>query len=314
MSRIEQALRRAAEDRGEERPDLAQSENSSHVAEKSVIEQYPMERGGVSRRIEPVAPLHDADRSRVILAPILPQERQRIDSGAGGKLVASSSAPQLLIEQYRRLAAVLLEAQAERQLKTLAITSARPREGKTLTTANLALTLSESYGRRVLLIDADLRRPGVHDALGISNGTGLSDVLRSPRRELPLIAVTPCLSVLTAGRTDQNPLEALSSDRMRELLDDCAARFDWVLLDTPPVGLLTDAQIVARLSGAVLFVIGVGSTPHAAVERSIAELGRECIIGTVLNRVGDGAIPETSYYGDYSRRDDENSGSSPSRR
>jgi succinoglycan biosynthesis transport protein ExoP len=91
----------------------------------------------------------------------------------------------------------------------------------------------------------------------------------------------------------------LSSDRMRKFLDDVAGRFDWVLLDTPPVGLLPDAQVLGRLVHAAVFVIRAGATPFAAVDRAIADLGREYIIGTVLNDVDPGALPTTTDYSHY---------------
>jgi Mrp family chromosome partitioning ATPase len=107
------------------------------------------------------------------------------------------------------------------------------------------------------------------------------------------------LSVLTAGRPGPAPLADLTSERMAEIVQDSAAKFDWVLLDTPPVGLLPDAQVLVRLAGAVVFVIAAGSTPAAAVERAIAQVGTEAIIGTVLNRVEDRRIHEADYYDEY---------------
>ena len=143
------------------------------------------------------------------------------------------------------------------------VTSALPRDGKTLTAVNLALTLSESYSRRVLLIDADLRRPvrapGIGDSKSCrvergaarrSSGTATRHYLSNAKR-LDLGA----LSFDTTGRP--------ASQRMGTLLDECASRFDWVLLDVPPVGLLADAQILGRLTGAVILVIRAGATPYA---------------------------------------------------
>jgi capsular exopolysaccharide synthesis family protein len=153
----------------------------------------------------------------------------------------------------------------------------------------------------VLLIDADLRGPSVHGLLGISNRSGLQEVLRDNSQELPLVQVSPTLSVLTAGQADSTPLAGLASERMRLLLDDCASRFDWVLIDVPPVGLLADAQILGHLTGAVILVIRAGSTPHALVERAIAQIGRESIVGTVLNGVEDRSIYGNTYYGKYYR-------------
>jgi capsular exopolysaccharide synthesis family protein len=204
------------------------------------------------------------------------------------------------VEQYRRLAAVLHDEQAEAQLKTVMVTSAVPDEGKTLTATNLALTLSESYGRRVLVVDADLRCPTMHTTLGLANDRGLSDALRGSNGDLPLTQVSGNLSVLTAGRPGSNPLASLTSSRMEEILRDCATRFDWVILDTAPVGVLPDAQVLARFVGGVILVIGAGRTPAAAVERAVAELGGpDAIIGTVLNRVDERRIPDSGYYGRY---------------
>jgi tyrosine-protein kinase Etk/Wzc len=91
---------------------------------------------------------------------------------------------------------------------------------------------------------------------------------------------------------------------MAEVIEACAAKFDWVLIDTSPVGVLPDAQVLARLVGAVIFVIGAGSTPAAAVERAIAELGPDSILGTVLNRVEERRVPQADYYGKYGTRID----------
>jgi capsular exopolysaccharide synthesis family protein len=305
MSRIDEALKRAAEDSGEVRPaDAGQEE----MPAGSWTAQYPKERGGGPVRIERVVPRVQAERNAAepshtpaakpertpVVAPLQAVELTPVSTDLG--LVTSDAASSAQIEQYRRLAATLHEAQVERGLRRVAITSALPEEGKTLTAANLALTLSESFGRRVLLIDADLRRPGVHAVFGVANASGLTEALSSPARDPAFAAVSPRLSVLTAGRVGQNPLAALSSERMRELLEECSARFDWVLLDTPPVGVLSDAQVVARLAGSVLLVIAAGSTSYPIVERAVEDLGRECIIGTVLNRVDDRVIPEARYY------------------
>ena len=229
--------------------------------------------------------------------PVVPS-LARAHSELAARLVTGRSGS-VSLEQYRRLAAVLHDVQIGRGLKTLMITSALPAEGKTLTVVNLALTLAESYARRVLIIDADLRRPGIHSVFGVPNGVGLSDALRGEHSEPSVHHVSQRLSVLTAGRPGAAPLAGLSSPRMGALIEECAARFDWVLLDTPPVGLLPDAQLLARLTSAVVLVIGAGSTPAAAVERAVAEMGQDCIIGTVLNRVDERRIPEAAYYTQY---------------
>jgi capsular exopolysaccharide synthesis family protein len=222
------------------------------------------------------------------------------DTSQRSKLVVGPETTAFFLEQYRRLAAVLHDAQVEKGLKTVMVTSAVPKEGKTLTVINLALTLSESYARRVLLIDADLRKPSIHEVLGTPNERGLSDLLRSDRVEPNIIAVSPKLSVLPAGSVRENPLAGLASARMRGLVDEIATKFDWVLLDAPPVGLLPDAQLLGKVAQAAVFVIRAGVTPYPVVERAITELGRDCIIGTVLNGIDEDRLTTPGgYYGHY---------------
>ena len=155
----------------------------------------------------------------------------------------------------------------------------------------------------MLLIDADLRRPSIHELLGIPNGAGFADVERSGGGTLPLVEVSPRLSVLTAGKAGASPRAQLTSDRARAIVKSASASFDWVLLDAPPVGLLPDAQLIARLSESVLFVIAAGSTPYHLVQRGIADLGADRIVGTVLNRVQARTLPVSDYYQGYYQAD-----------
>jgi protein-tyrosine kinase len=200
------------------------------------------------------------------------------------------------VEQYRRLAARLHLIQSEQRTAIVMVTSALPGEGKTLTAANVALTLSESYRRKVLLVDADLRRPWMHQLFEVPNLRGLSEGLRSDvERKVPLIELTEHLTLLTAGAPEHDPMSVLSSDRMRRILEEAATKFQWVIIDTPPVGLLTDAHLLAELVDTVLLVVHAGRTPVAAVKTTIQALGRERILGVVLNR-SEAGPPESSYY------------------
>jgi protein-tyrosine kinase len=311
MSRIEEAWRRASGSVAHNRESTARVERLEDFPE-ALPHRYPREAEPLGKAEPPdplpqptVAPLSRPTLEPLpqptILAPRTPERRERKvgppQTTFEHKLVVSRKAPPIAVEQYRRLAAAIHDLQVEQGLKTLMVTSAVPNEGKTLTAANLALTLSESCEHRVLLIDADLRRPFVHELFGLPNTRGLSDVLRSERGDLPLLQVSELLSVLPAGQIDQ-PM-ALTSERMRTLLEQSAATFDWVLLDAAPVGFMPDAQLLARLTRAVLFVIAAHSTPHSLVTRAIAELGPECVIGTVLNCVEEHNIPAASYFQEY---------------
>jgi capsular exopolysaccharide synthesis family protein len=268
-------------------------------SEPVALQHYPRE-----ARV-PSAPGIAPDRrpQRAVVAPRTGNRRQLgpLALSVERKLVVSEHASPIVVEQYRRIAAAMHEIQVDQGLKTLMVTSAAPDEGKTLTVANLALTLSESCSRRVLLIDADLRRPQIHEVFRLPNASGLSDLLQSDRGEIPLLELSEHLSVLPAGQSDQ-PMAALTSDRMRVLLEQFSSRFDWILLDAAPVGFMPDAQLLARLTRAVLLVIAAHSTPYPLINRAIAELDRECVVGVVLNRAELHDIPAARYYQEYYSR------------
>lgn len=201
------------------------------------------------------------------------------------KLVVSPSVPQPLRETYRRLAATLHGEQSEHGTKVLMISSAVPDEGKTLTAANIALTLSESFEFRVLLIDADLRRPSLDALFSTGRVQGLNEALTSvPPQQIPVIRVSKWLSLLPAGKPDPDPMSSLTSERMRRLLSEAASQYDWVIIDTPPVGILTDAKLLGSIVDGVLLVVRAGKTPSTLVQQAIDALGRNRILGVVLNR------------------------------
>jgi capsular exopolysaccharide synthesis family protein len=182
------------------------------------------------------------------------------------------------------------------------VTSAIAGEGKTLTATNLALTLAESYKRQVLLIDADLRRPWVHEMFQLPNDNGLNDGVQAvDDRKIPLLRLTDHLTVLTAGRPDSDPMSVLSSERMKRVLAEASTRFDMVIIDTPPVALLSDAHLLATLVDTVLLVVQAGSTPLAAVKTAVEAVGRDRILGVVLNRADDVPAYE-GYYAYYGNR------------
>jgi protein-tyrosine kinase len=214
-----------------------------------------------------------------------------------GRIVAAPGAPSMLAEQFRRLAATLHHAQIVQGTKIIMVTSANPGDGKTLTSTNLALTLSESYRRQVLLIDADLRRPSLHDVFQVPNVVGLNDGLKAMNEaRLEIIKITDSLTLLPAGRPDPDPMSSLASSRMREILKEGSDRFDWVIVDTAPLGLLADANLLSVMIDGALLVIRANQTPHADVLRAVESLGREKVLGVVLNAV-EQTSKDSEYYG-----------------
>jgi polysaccharide biosynthesis transport protein len=203
-------------------------------------------------------------------------------------------------EAFRALRTSLVGLAAHNGPKVLAVTSAQPLEGKTTTAVNVAMALAVG-GSRVLLIDADMRRPNVHKALRMANDRGLSTLLAGQARMREVVQRThdPNLLVIAAGRTPANPSELLASDRMRALVDGLeSGPFDWVIIDTPPVLAVTDAVIVAPLVSGVMFVIGADMTRWRLAQRAVEMLhsANPRAVAAVLNKVD---FARNRYY--YSR-------------
>jgi capsular exopolysaccharide synthesis family protein len=218
------------------------------------------------------------------------------------RLVISPNPNRQLLEQFRALGAALHRAQTLSGTKTVMITSAEPHEGKTLTAVNLALILSESYGRRVLLIDADLRRPSIKEIAEVSDLPGLNEALKSRyEQKLAVVRITDRLTLLPAGQPDPDPLRGLTSARMSRILAEAASGFDWVILDAPPIGPIADAGLLGSLVDTALLVVRAGRTPHAAVQRAVESIGRDRIFGVILN--GAEGVAE-GQYGEYSEAND----------
>jgi succinoglycan biosynthesis transport protein ExoP len=225
------------------------------------------------------------------LVPIVRGDRHPLISGP---------VPHDFGESYRAIRTSLTSQFAHNGPRIVAVASSQPLEGKTTTAVNIAMALAVG-GARVLLIDADMRRPSVHKALRMTNDRGLSQLLAGQARMREVVQRThdPNLLTITAGRTPANPSELLASDRMRALVSGLeTGPFDWIVIDTPPVLAVTDAVILAPLVGAVVFVVGADMTRWRLAEQAV-----ETLLGSnprnvlaVLNKVNFG---RNKYY--YSR-------------
>jgi capsular exopolysaccharide synthesis family protein len=225
------------------------------------------------------------------LVPIVPGERHPLISGP---------VPHDFGEAYRSIRTSLATQLPGNGARVVAVASSQPLEGKTTTAVNIAMALAVS-GARVLLIDADMRRPSVHKALRMANDRGLSQLLAGQARMREVVQRThdPNLLAITAGRTPANPSELLASDRMRALLSGLeTGPFDWIVIDTPPVLAVTDAVILAPLVHAVTFVIGAEMTRWRLAERAVETLlgSNPRQVVAILNKVNFG---RNKYY--YSR-------------
>jgi non-specific protein-tyrosine kinase len=204
-------------------------------------------------------------------------------------LITISNPRSPIAEAYRTLRTNLEFSNLDRSLRTILVTSASAEEGKSTTLANLAVTIAQS-GKRVILVDADLRRPTQHQIFGLKNNAGLSDMVRDDA----MLAQPPLqdsgvqnLQVLTSGHLPPNPAEILGSKRMSEILAALLAQADMVLFDAPPVLAVTDAAVLSSKVDGVLLVIRAGTTKRESAQRAQAQLEKinARILGAVVNNV-----------------------------
>jgi succinoglycan biosynthesis transport protein ExoP len=207
-----------------------------------------------------------------------------------------------MAESYRALRTSLLLSNLGSPPKVIMVTSALPQEGKTTTSINCAVVLAQK-GVRVLLIDADLRRPSIHKTLGLGPRTGLSNVLTGSttlEQAITRTAVLPNLYVLPAGTPPPNPAELLASANMRDVLNKLSQEYDHVVVDTPPSLSVTDAVVLSPRADAVVLVIRSGQTTKQALRRSrdiLAQVNAK-VVGVLLNAV-DLSSPDYYYYYEY---------------
>jgi capsular exopolysaccharide synthesis family protein len=211
-------------------------------------------------------------------------------------------------EAYRLLRTSVRFLGLDTPMRTLLVTSAAASEGKTVTAANLAIALAQG-GEQVLLVGADLRRPRVHELFGAPQSPGLTSVLLGEATAESTaygIEEVPGLHLMPPGPTPPNPAELLDSARTDELFEWLATRYDRVVVDSPPVLPVTDAQVLSRVAGAVLLVVAHGETSRRGLARAIELLGQvhAPLVGTVLNLVpaGEGYAGRTYRYETYKSR------------
>jgi len=190
-------------------------------------------------------------------------------------------------EAFRALRASIEYASGDPPIRTLLVASAGASEGKTTVAVNLALAFAQA-GKRTVLVDADLRQPGVHDVFRLSNRVGLSTVLRPQAEMTPFLQPTddPRLHVLTAGPVPPSPADRLGSVRLRELVDQLLIGIDVVVLDSAPIRAAADAAVLAAAVDGVLLVVSTGRTRRSAAHAAAEALDRvgARVVGVALNR------------------------------
>lgn len=202
-------------------------------------------------------------------------------------------------EAYKSLRTnVMFSLTGESESKVILFTSSMQGEGKSITAANLAISFAQ-YNKRTLLIDCDLRRPKLARLMGITGETGLSNILMQPKLSEKAILDTkePNMKVMLAGDIPPNPSELLGSSRMKALLDALREKFDYIILDTPPINVVTDAMVLCPQVDGALFVVRSGKAERGGVKRGVDQLeyAGAKLLGFVLNDVKEVG----STYGQY---------------
>jgi protein-tyrosine kinase len=300
MSRIHEALKKAAQDRATQTPTAVTADLVDGAAE-------------INRHIEPPVDVMRAESMRAATVDPRFKESHLLNYeelvkrcthpkwtlDARNSVFVGADSDRVGAERFRTLRSRLYQIAATQQLKKLLITSSIPAEGKTFVAANLAQSIVRQPDRRVLLIDADLRASRLHQTLGAPSGPGLSDYLRGEVDEYAIIqnGLEGNLCFIPGGQQVSNPSELLLRDKMKHLLDTMSEIFDWVIIDSPPALPVHDASMLADQCDGVLFVVRAGSTDSEIAQRVSAEFRNKNLLGVVLNRVDSADSYNNYYYG-----------------
>ena len=295
MSRIHEALKKAAEERSAQNA----SKTVSDLVDLSGSEAQPA-------ATLPAEPKPERSQVRVKNEPIITQFQEfakrctpvtwKIEPSAS--VFSAHMEHQAGAEKFRTLRSRLYQIASSQPLKKILVTSSTPAEGKTFVAANLAQSFIRQADKRVLFIDSDLRASRLHMHLGAQEKPGLTDYLRGEFDEFQVtqISADGNLCLIPGGGDVTNPSELLHSNRMKQLLDRMSLIFDWIILDSPPALAVHDASILADMCDGVLFVVRAGSTDSEVAAKASAEFSEKKLLGVVLNRVEKNDAYD-AYYG-----------------
>jgi len=249
--------------------------------------------------------------------PIAQKTQRSNGNGNGRELLINTEGPSLQAEAYRHLRTSVLLSTAGRPPRTLLVTSSMPSEGKTTTVVNMATVLAQTDSQ-VLVIDADMRRPRLHQVFGMENRAGLSSVLSSEISENELLSVISRykdsnIHLLPSGPIPPNPAELLGSEQMRHLIDKASGQFKYVIIDSPPIASFTDGVLISSIVDGVLLVVQGGKTSRQVVKRTrqmLHEIGAK-VIGVVLNKIDLRSQEYYYYHQDYKYYYSDPSGDEP---
>ncbi|MEG2726864.1 MAG: CpsD/CapB family tyrosine-protein kinase [Bacilli bacterium] len=218
-----------------------------------------------------------------------------------------------IAEAYRTIRTNIQFSKVDKDIKSILVTSSKQDEGKTTVAANLAVSFAALEGKRVLLIDGDLRNPSVHRIFSTTNPYGLTEVLTGQKTLKQAIQTTEIqnLQILPTGKMPPNPAEMLESKRMREFIEGLKEYYEYIFIDSPPIGVITDSGVIANYADGTILVVG-----SKDVEADMAKISKERlekvkanVIGVVLNKY----VSEGSAYGYYNYYYEQTDGSRSSK-
>jgi protein-tyrosine kinase len=298
MSHIFDALQRSeAEQSGSEAPALSIATELIEAVERktNTERETSVERDVVAER--DIAVEIGAGESGPIPFDQLPAMQVVVTPQS--RLVCLVDRESIAAEKFRFLGVRLRQLRQNRPLKKILITSSIPQEGKSMVAANLACTLARRQQQKTLLLDGDLRRPALSQMFGLGKHPGLCDWLQDepgPIRNIYRLEGPGCW-FLPAGSSPKNPLELMQSGRLAELMEQLAAWFDWIVIDSPPVLPLGDTSIWTRLADGVLLVTRQGATQKKQLQRGLEAIEPSKLIGALLNSSREAA--SSDYYARY---------------
>ncbi|HEY0050626.1 MAG TPA: CpsD/CapB family tyrosine-protein kinase [Pyrinomonadaceae bacterium] len=220
------------------------------------------------------------------------------------RLVAITSPHSTYCEEYRSLRTHVLHKSQKQKLQSIVVASVSPSEGKSVTALNLSWLLAQTDGVKALLIDSDLRMPSLTDYLGIETDKGLSEILAGKAvLKDSIIKLEPSgLHLLPGGEARSDVAELISGPKFKEILREAKEMFDYVIIDAPPLGIFTDANVLINHADGALLVVRANKTRYSIVDRVLETIPRERMMGVILNQSED-VLEETHYnYGYYGKK------------
>ncbi len=300
MSRIHEALKKAEQERAVSQGGSARTSFEVPAGEPplATAEAPPVAAAAPSSSVSPASAMPsfaspfslDALLARCPQLPWKPDEKTMLFLNGNDNARGT--------EEFRTLRSRLYHTREKMVLKKILVASALPKEGKSFTAANLAQVMVRQHGRRVLLIDADLRGPRLHLMLGTTENPGLSDYLQGGNDEFAIMqrGAVDNLFFIPSGQRIYDPSELVANGRLKLLLQRVEALFDWIIIDSPPSVPVSDASVLAKACDGVLMVVRSNATPVDMARRAREEFANQALVGVVLNGTNSEAMPYSRYY------------------